>query len=502
VRFSIENVTAVNQAGVAVPLDTMGTTVSVTWSKASLKPIAVLPVEAGKAFRVQVQVGDPNTITALYGISCKLRSNQSTCTYVNGSAAAGDFLGKDCLTVFHAVDSQTVDLGITKMVRPGVDGSGVVASAQFISTASGTVQFSVLDLMAVDTSGKAIDLETSGATITIASTIAVLRPMAVPPYTPGKPFWVEVRVGDPAIVGLYGLSFKLRSDRSTCTYVKGSAASDGLLGSSPLVLSAAVDSQTVDIGITKTSAPGIDGSGFVVKAQFVCPPSGDVHFSVLDVSAVDKNGSKISLNPADGAITVTSSTRTPVITGKVPARLPSLTPNTAVTFSVNVIDPNNLPLLYIWKVDGDVKKVGDSTFTWTFTQTSGSASGIVQQSTASPTVTCVFQDQGGLQDSTVWSLTTDVFVEHPVPTGFLLSQKYPNPFNPVTSFEFQVPSLGPVKVSVFDMLGREVATLVNGDLAPGRYITRWDASSMPSGIYLCRLRAGSFVSTKQMVFLK
>ncbi|MCX6145245.1 MAG: T9SS type A sorting domain-containing protein [Ignavibacteriales bacterium] len=512
VRFSIENVTAVNQAGVAIPFDTTSTTVRVTSSKASLKPIAVLPVEAGKAFRVQIQVGDPNTISALYGISCKLRSNQPTCTYVNRSAAAGDFLGEDCLTVFHAADSQTVDLGVTKMARPGVDGSGVVASAQFISSVSGTVQFSLLDVIAVDTSGKAIDLETSGATITIASTIAVLRPLAVPPYTSGKPFWIEVRVGDPVATGLYGLSFKLRSDRSTCTYVKGSVASEAFFGANPLVLAAAVDSQTVDIGITKTAHPGIDGSGFVVKAQFVCPPSGDVHFSFLDVSAVDQNGSKISLNLAGGAITVTSSTRTPVLTGKVPARLPSLTPNTAVTFSVNVTDPNNLPLLYIWKVDGDVKKVGDSTFTWTFTQTSGSAYGIAQQSASSPTVTCVFQDQGGLQDSTVWSLATDVIVEHPVPTQFMLSQNYPNPFNPTTNFEFRIGNFSAkggsasggefVMLKIFDVLGREVSTLVNEVRPAGVYTVRWDGSMMPSGVYLYRLRAGSFVSTKQMVLLK
>jgi photosystem II stability/assembly factor-like uncharacterized protein len=502
VSFSIENVTAVNQAGIAIPLDTMSTTVSVTSSRASLKPIAVLPVEAGKAFRVQLQVGDPNTISGLYGISCKLRSNQTTCTYVSGSAAAGDFLGVDRLTVFRTVDPQTVDLGITRMVRPGVDGSGVVASADFIATASGTVQFSLLDVTAVDANGTAIDLETSGATITIASTIAVLRPMAVPPYSPGKPFWVEVRVGDPGIVGLYGLSFKLRSDRAASTYVKGSAKAEAFFGLNPLVVSAAVDSQTVDIGVTKIARPGIDGSGFVAKAQFVCPPSGDVRFSLLDVTAVDQNGSTISLSLTGAAITVVSNTRPPVLETRVPARMPSLTAGTPVTFVASVTDPNNLPLLYIWKVDGDIKKVGDSTFTWTFSQTSGSAFGIAQQAASSPTITCVFQDQGGLQDSTVWSLTTDVSLDHPVPTEFMLSQNYPNPFNPTTNIELRIANCESVSLKIFDVLGREVTTLVNETRQPGIYTVRWDASSMPSGVYVYRLRAGNFVSTKQMVLLR
>jgi hypothetical protein len=90
---------------------------------------------------------------------------------------------------------------------------------------------------------------------------------------------------------------------------------------------------------------------------------------------------------------------------------------------------------------------------------------------------------------------------------FSLSQNYPNPFNPVTNFEFQVPSLGFVRVSIFDMLGREVARLVEGDRAPGKYIARWDASTMPSGVYYCRMTAteksgNMFTQTRRMALIK
>jgi hypothetical protein len=93
------------------------------------------------------------------------------------------------------------------------------------------------------------------------------------------------------------------------------------------------------------------------------------------------------------------------------------------------------------------------------------------------------------------------------PKQFSLNQNYPNPFNPTTSFEFQVPSLGFVRLSVFDMLGREVARLVDGERAPGKYLARWDASTMPSGVYYCRMTATEksgavFTQTRRMALVK
>jgi hypothetical protein len=88
------------------------------------------------------------------------------------------------------------------------------------------------------------------------------------------------------------------------------------------------------------------------------------------------------------------------------------------------------------------------------------------------------------------------------PKSFHLSQNYPNPFNPSTSFEFQVTSSGFVSLEIFDVLGREIATRVDGVRSPGVYSVRWDASSHPSGVYFYRLRADGFSETKKMVFAK
>ncbi|MCX6144966.1 MAG: T9SS type A sorting domain-containing protein [Ignavibacteriales bacterium] len=89
-----------------------------------------------------------------------------------------------------------------------------------------------------------------------------------------------------------------------------------------------------------------------------------------------------------------------------------------------------------------------------------------------------------------------------VPSGFQLEQNYPNPFNPTTNFEFRIGNCGSVSLKVFDVLGREVATLVNGMRPAGVYKVRWDASSLPSGVYFYRLQAGGFTQSRAMVLMK
>jgi hypothetical protein len=87
------------------------------------------------------------------------------------------------------------------------------------------------------------------------------------------------------------------------------------------------------------------------------------------------------------------------------------------------------------------------------------------------------------------------------PTGFSLEQNYPNPFNPSTGIGYRVSGFGMVTLKVYDLLGREVATLVNERKEPGRYVVAWDASKFSSGIYLCTLKAGSFVQTRKLVLV-
>ncbi|HSR17839.1 MAG TPA: T9SS type A sorting domain-containing protein, partial [Ignavibacteriaceae bacterium] len=118
--------------------------------------------------------------------------------------------------------------------------------------------------------------------------------------------------------------------------------------------------------------------------------------------------------------------------------------------------------------------------------------------------------QGTLLHTTNGGIT---FVEEDLdelPSDFLLSQNYPNPFNPTTNFEFSIPTgrnkwisnFGLVSLKIFDILGREVATIVNEELPAGSYKYQWNAVGLASGIYFYQLKAGDFVSTKKLILMK
>jgi Secretion system C-terminal sorting domain len=89
-----------------------------------------------------------------------------------------------------------------------------------------------------------------------------------------------------------------------------------------------------------------------------------------------------------------------------------------------------------------------------------------------------------------------------LPTEFGLSQNYPNPFNPSTTIKYQLPKASDVKIVLYDILGRSVATLVSERKAAGFYQVNFNASTLASGTYLYRIQAGEFVQTKKMVLVK
>jgi hypothetical protein len=88
------------------------------------------------------------------------------------------------------------------------------------------------------------------------------------------------------------------------------------------------------------------------------------------------------------------------------------------------------------------------------------------------------------------------------PIKFELHQNYPNPFNPSTTIQFDIPKAAFVTLKVYNVLGQEVATLVNEKREAGRYEVEFDGSKLTSGVYFYRLQAGSFVQTRKMILLK
>ena len=88
------------------------------------------------------------------------------------------------------------------------------------------------------------------------------------------------------------------------------------------------------------------------------------------------------------------------------------------------------------------------------------------------------------------------------PGSFSLSQNYPNPFNPTTTIRYSVPKRSFVTLSVYNILGQLVKTLVQDEKGPGTYEVNFDGSSLPSGAYLYILRAGNYTKMEKMLLLK
>jgi len=94
-------------------------------------------------------------------------------------------------------------------------------------------------------------------------------------------------------------------------------------------------------------------------------------------------------------------------------------------------------------------------------------------------------------------------MDQSLPTSFALLQNYPNPFNPLTTISYDLPSAAHVSLRIYDVLGQEVQTLIDGIQQPGRYRATWNpGGSAASGVYLVRMHAGSFVSTRKMLLVR
>ncbi len=89
-----------------------------------------------------------------------------------------------------------------------------------------------------------------------------------------------------------------------------------------------------------------------------------------------------------------------------------------------------------------------------------------------------------------------------VPKEFRLQQNYPNPFNPTTTIEFALPKKSTVTLQLFDILGREIATLVDAELESGVHKINFDGKDLASGIYFYRIHAEGFLKTKKLMWLK
>lgn len=106
------------------------------------------------------------------------------------------------------------------------------------------------------------------------------------------------------------------------------------------------------------------------------------------------------------------------------------------------------------------------------------------------------------KNSIITSVKSNEYEEVIIPKNFSLSQNYPNPFNPSTTIKYTIPKQSKVTLKVFDVLGSELATLINKEQPQGNYEVEFDGKDLTSGIYFYKLKAGDFIETKKMILLK
>jgi len=169
----------------------------------------------------------------------------------------------------------------------------------------------------------------------------------------------------------------------------------------------------------------------------------------------------------------------------------------SLLYSVSFADENNG-----WTVgsDGLIDHTSDGGNLWE-TQTSGTTNILQDVYFVNSTTGWIVGDNGLILK---YSTQVSINDEEPrsTPNNFFLKQNYPNPFNPSTTIQYSIPESGIVKLAIYNSLGEQVTTLVNGYKAAGNYQIEFNASVLGSGVYYYRLQENNFIETKKMVIMK
>lgn len=180
------------------------------------------------------------------------------------------------------------------------------------------------------------------------------------------------------------------------------------------------------------------------------------------------------------------------------------------TYTVDAYGPMTLPsglgthqALRIRKMNLYTNTQGQSG--WVLSYLFIAANGAAVQVEATDTLQGSSGTIGIVPAKTSWNgpvVTTDVRIGDGTPSAYTLHQNYPNPFNPSTTITYEVPRLGQVTLKVFNLLGQEVATLVNDVKAPGVYSMKWTAEGIPSGVYFYKMQSSSVSITRRMLLVR
>jgi hypothetical protein len=147
---------------------------------------------------------------------------------------------------------------------------------------------------------------------------------------------------------------------------------------------------------------------------------------------------------------------------------------------------------YQWLITDTSKNYWGVSYQWMKRITQDSSTFITNKQFLADFTTGQILKVTGVEDREVASL----------PDRLTLDQNYPNPFNPTTVLSYQLAAAGHVTLAVYDLLGRQVAVLVNGEIAAGAHRAEFNAAGLPSGIYVARMQAGGISESRKMVLMR
>ena len=295
----------------------------------------------------------------------------------------------------------------------------------------------------------------------------------------------------------------MRNIISFVQYINGSVSGN----QAPTFTDVLSDSTTIAEGDTLLfTFKATDSNGTTLEYSLVNNPEGSKIDSVSGlfswVPGFEQAGSYIiTAVVSDGVLTdtaksvvvVTNVNRAPVFTKALTDSI--LIPyDQTFTFQYEASDPDGDTLTFSL---GTTSPQGatissDGLFSWKPTKAQGGTY-IITVKVTDGTVTV---------DTTVNKLTVNVTSKPGLPTVFSLKQNYPNPFNPTTKIEYSIPEESKVVMRIFNLLGQEVAVVVNNVQPAGNYVVNFDASNLTTGIYLYKIEAKNFSSVKKMILMK
>lgn len=160
------------------------------------------------------------------------------------------------------------------------------------------------------------------------------------------------------------------------------------------------------------------------------------------------------------------------------------------------------PLMILAQNNAVEWSVFDAGFGIPASSTTTVKSAVGQSFNGSSQVANTFIESGFLVNPLLRGSLVGVSQAPDLPLAFSLSQNYPNPFNPATKVRYELPKGSYVTITLYNVIGQEVATLVNEEQQPGRYEVSWNASGFASGVYFYRIQTKEFVATKKLMLLR